>query len=80
MNYEIYCIRDRITGIYGGLVLHVNKAAAQRWFGDIVAKEPHGMDYDLFCLGEYDSETGIINAADPYFVSNVSTLQKGSEG
>ncbi len=79
MNYEVYSIRDRVTGMYGGLVLHVNKASAQRWFSDVCAKDEHAFDYDLYFIGEFDTQTGVFNSDMPAFVCNVNSLKDGDE-
>lgn len=62
---SVYAIHDAKAKDYGTPVFSENDATAFRSFGDWL-KDPaqyigkHPEDFDLFCLGEYDSSTGDI--------------------
>jgi hypothetical protein len=75
MEYEIYTVYDRVSGMYGGLVLHVNKASAIRWFGDIMSKNEHAADMDLYYIGTFDTQDGVASIGSPVFVTNVATME-----
>lgn len=75
MEYEIYTVYDRVSGMYGGLVLHVNKASAIRWFGDIMTNNEHAADMDLYYIGTFDTQDGQSCMASPVFVTNVATME-----
>lgn len=68
MKYELYVIFDRISGRYAAPVPHVNVGCARRWFSDVVSKDPHGQDFELYSVGEYDSVTASIVAFHPTFI------------
>ena len=62
MKYELYAIYDRLSGMYAAPTAQVNEACAKRWFYEVISKDPHGQDYELYAVGEYDSVTGLITA------------------
>ena len=76
MKSKLYCIRDQKIGAFAqpfpgeteGAVLRGLKAAIDGGQGDI-AKYP--TDFDLYELGEFDPETGVITSnAIPRHVTN----------
>ena len=68
MIYELYAIYDRISGMYAAPVPQVNKMCAVRWFNDIVTKDPHGEDFELYYVGSYDSKLGELVGSKPAFI------------
>lgn len=64
----MYSVRDKLNG-FGQLLVDTNEATAVRNFQNGIASNV-GMqnnlsDYDLYQLGEYDTETGVITAVSP---------------
>lgn len=71
MKVRIYGFHDRASqsfiGDTAGLVLFKHDAVAIRTFGDLCRQEgsifaKHPQDYELISLGEFDTESGIIEA------------------
>ena len=68
MIYPVYSVRDQLNG-FGQLLVDTNEATAIRNFQNGIAQNV-GMqnnlkDYDLYQLGEYDTETGVITPIQP---------------
>lgn len=68
----IYTVRDEASGLFMGLQLNENNDVAIRSFdyamshNDMMAFRP--TDYSLWCLGDYDDTTGIINSKNPMMI------------
>lgn len=65
MTYGIYCIRDALTG-YLTPTADVNDPSALRNFTSAVLTpgtlyDTSAKDYDLYKLGEFDSDSGRLN-------------------
>lgn len=71
MIYNIYSVRDRLTG-YTGLVLDQTDETASRSFGNSFAagsiQQYKPTDFDLYCLGQFDTIKGVITPIDPRLV------------
>lgn len=71
MRYGIYSIYDKVAGLYGSPFVCVNEPVAIRQFNHQIASnltaEP--TDFELYCLGEFDINSGCIAACNkPVFV------------
>lgn len=79
MVFPVYSIRDNKTQFFEPQ-LHNNEQAAVRAFdmavhntGSVTAFSPS--DFDLFQIGDYDTDTGIFNPVTPIkFVTNGGSL------
>jgi len=69
MKVRIYGFHDRAASSFigdtAGLVLFKHDAVALRQFGDLCRQEgsifaKHPADFELISLGEFDTDTGII--------------------
>lgn len=65
MKLGIYSICDARVGFTGSLMADMNDASAMRNFENAVLQpntiySTHAKDYDLYRLGEYDTEDGTI--------------------
>lgn len=71
MIFNLYSTYDRVAGVYGEIFLAAKDALAIRRFNFVMKNAAMvSADCDLYCLGTYDSETGIIVGFDkPQFVS-----------
>lgn len=71
--YQFYSIYDRVAGVYSEPFLAKRKELAVRKFRYLLQNTPMvASDCDLFCLGEFDTETGLIKAFDkPEFVDRL---------
>lgn len=67
MEYFIFSIYDRVAGLYAAPFLQVNAAAAKRYFRSVIEKDNSAdpLDYELFCLGSFDTVKGEIVSHSP---------------
>lgn len=86
MIASIYAIRDKLTG-YLTPTFDANDQVAMRNFAHAVQNtdtllHTHAADYDLYCLGTFDTETGTIMPINPQVVCTGSSfsLKGGSNG
>lgn len=74
IKMKLYSIKDNKMG-FVDVTFGQNNAIAIRMFGDLIKKHPiysaHPEDYEIFCLGEVDEDTGEVN-------SSVSFLERGT--
>lgn len=80
MTMNIYAIRDLKTGFLAP-TLDQNDAIAKRSFMFALNRPgtleySNAQDYDLFKIGEYDNDTGIITHCDKELVAQGSDLLK----
>lgn len=78
---RIYCLLDTKLREFGQLVLERNEFVVQRALLDGIKAQPEAMlakhpeDFQLYCVGEFNAESGVINRLDaPRLVANVSDL------
>lgn len=78
MKLNIYCIKDTVVGEFESPFYMKNHGTAIRACADAIeqGKMPNAKDKQLYCLGEFDTETGII-ASKVDFVSNLADYIKG---
>lgn len=66
MKKELYAIRDTVSNEFAIPFTQVNKSVAIRSFREACKNVPeikdHAEDMELFYIGNFDSETGIINS------------------
>lgn len=79
----VLAVFDEKANVFGNPVFEPNKGLAMRAFSEAVLAPDsflgkHAGDFKLYCLGEYDNETGKIKSFNtPEFVSHASDyLQK----
>lgn len=78
---RIYSLFDRKVGEFGGLVLAPNDESVRRALkdglppGSTEAKYPH--DFDLCCLGEFDSASGVIIGTERVLVGSIHDIKGG---
>lgn len=79
MSYNVYTIYDRLAGQYAEPHCDLNHATATRWFTSIMSQSKlNHSDFDLVCLGSYDSLTGqLVSLNKPEFVVNGGTVVNG---
>ena len=72
MKMKIFCVRDRATIQFGNPMFLVSQGQAVRSFVDEVNRAEkenqiyqHPDDFDLYSLGDYDTETGIFETGIP---------------
>lgn len=73
MNYFLFAIYDRVAGSFSEPFCCVRVELAVRRFNYVMSTTPMiAQDCELYCVGEYNSESGIIKSFDnpqnPQFV------------
>lgn len=69
MKQPVCCIRDQLTGYLSPFVCN-NEAVAKRDFSVIIRDDNNTMyhnpqHFDLYLIGEFDTDTGKIEACEP---------------
>ena len=68
---KVFCIYDRVAGVYNPPFVAENEATAKRSFDSALSKSPFANDMSLYYLGTYNDDTdGTIEACKPVFVCN----------
>lgn len=72
MNLIMFCVRDRATVQFGTPMFLVSSGQAIRSFTDEVNRSApdnqlfnHPDDFDLYTLGEWDTDTGLFDSKVP---------------
>lgn len=80
MISRLYAIHDRAAAAFGQPILQVNDELAQRGLRDFLSSDQtselfryHG-SYDLYHIGVYDTDTGVITPVHPALVAQISQL------
>ena len=78
MKYPLYSYRDNKVGFMPPQA-EQNEASAVRGFSYAVNGNSGMMnfapgDFDLFCVGEFDSDKGTVKAITPYLVCSGSSV------
>lgn len=81
----VYTLLDRKLKEFGALVLGRNDEGVRRSVVDGVVGsksviELHPGDFDVFCVGEFDQESGMLTTGRPRLVSNVGELMEAVNG
>lgn len=69
MKNQYYAIKDNVSELFMTPVLFQNENVAKRWFKDVINNESQNetifnnpQDFELWKLGIYDNETGVIES------------------
>lgn len=69
MIYGLYSVRDTKTGFLPPQADQNNDSAIRNFMHACMQKDSlmytHGTDFELYKIGEYDTESGIINPCNP---------------
>lgn len=76
MKLGLYSIKDSLSGQFSQLVPFQNKEIAKRWFRQTCLESKIKNDLQLFYLGSYDIETGVIESK-VEFVIGGSEVENG---
>lgn len=75
MKLDIFCIRDRGTDQFGNPMFLINRGQALRSFSDEINRAAddnqlykHFDDFDLYCLGSYDTDSGLFHTSTPEMI------------
>lgn len=83
MKMLVFSIEDKVAGAFMQPFFMHTKGQASRSFGDLVSNKDsmvskHPNDYRLFCIGEYDDETGDLKNSKNEFIINGSDFVERS--
>jgi len=75
---QMYSLLDKKAMTYGGILLaaadgHVARVIQERFTGSGDTVEKYPEDFDLYSLGEYSMDTGVIDSK-VKFVTNVAVI------
>lgn len=76
---SLYSIYDKIAGAFAAPFLSRTVGTAQRSFNTTVSHADgyNAEDYDLYRVGEWDIDTGVIKALDkPEFICHAAVLDE----
>ena len=78
MQY-LFCIFDRVSGLYGAPLVAVSQPVIIRQFDYLVSTRPvDGGDLELYSIGTFDPETGVVEAfPKPVFVKKAEVQNNG---
>ena len=68
MKYNLYAVRDRLVGFNAPFIMP-NEEVAKRAFKQRIEKDPNAEDLELYRVGNYDDDTGIIVSEQPVMVT-----------
>lgn len=76
---RVYSLLDRKLREFGPLVLAKNDETIRRSVVDGIrgsksVQEAHAGDFDLFCVGEFEEENGMLTHRPPVIVANVAEI------
>lgn len=63
IEYEIYSVKDVVSGDFTEITIFKNREMAMRWFKSLCAESKIAQDLQLFYLGTYNIATGEIKSA-----------------
>ena len=83
MVISVYCVRDSLLG-FGMPILRDNDAVASRAFDydlniDGSPMASHPQDFQLYRIGFFDTDTGIIDSESPVLVASAIDFIKGEK-
>ena len=80
MKLNVYCIKDVKVGEFESPFYMKNHATAIRACVDTVeqGKMPYAADKELFCLGEFDTESGLITSKVDFIYNLVDAIKGGA--
>lgn len=73
MLYNLYSIYDSVSEEYGPIFHAKNEAVARRAVESLLHDGVKSIDFDLYCLGTFDNDTGVIKPS-CYCLCNCSDI------
>lgn len=79
---QMYSLLDKKAMTYGGILLaagdgHISRIIEERFKGSGETVEKYPQDFDLYALGEYALDTGVIESKVKFVVNVGVILQPG---
>lgn len=84
MILNVYAIKDKVADQFGNIFCDQSDVQASRGFSYAVNAKDGLMnfapdDYELFRLGQYDSEKGEISSITPKFICSGTSVYHGDD-
>lgn len=81
MRTQVFAVKDNVAGLFQLPFYSPSKGAAERTFKDSLTdpQSPaarHPEDYDLYYVGEFDDEVGVLISSEPEFLLTGSSFSK----
>lgn len=80
MKYNLYSVFDRKTGNYGIPFPEVNDVSAQRAFATAMKKNDYAEDMELYRVGNFDIEHGMLIGSAPEFIVAFNSIEVQNNG
>jgi hypothetical protein len=82
MNEHVFAVKDIIANVYLPLFQARTPGAAERSFAQAINSNDHQFaanpqDFVLYCLGNYDLDSGKLQPVDPYVVVTGEQVSHG---
>lgn len=74
MIYNLYSIQDTLIG-FNAPYIQVNEEVAKREYRNFLKKNPNAPDMRLYCIGQFDDETGTLTSQIPVQIEGGGTLE-----
>lgn len=78
MIYNLYVYRDRLKTDFSLPMVEVNDMVMKRNFENLCTNDHNvsfaPQDYDLYCVGTFDTESGLFETKMPEFIVNGGSL------
>lgn len=71
---NLYVIKDTVGGYYMSPFTSINHDTAKRNFAKVCSSVEYSGDFELFQVGTYDSDTGVVEPCKHEFVINGSDI------
>lgn len=71
MKYGVYAIKDSLSGVFGAPFIDVNDDCAKRTFAVKMQDSAIRQDLQLFKLGEFAMESGVITSFVEFLANGV---------
>ena len=75
----VYCLFDRVAGVYSNIFTAVNDAVATRSFSTSMKEHPYAQDYELYRVARMDVNTGDFFVDKRTFIVAYNAIQSPDE-
>lgn len=68
MVYYMFTVKDIVAGTFSDIKLFANEQLAKRWYNQLLAESKIAKDLQLYCIGTFNIETGLLLTTEPNFI------------
>lgn len=76
MKLSVYSIYDKVAEVFNKPFTDINDATATRNFNASIENERHKDDYELYCLGGFNDNSGMLEPASPRRIKSGLEVKK----